>query len=115
MRIKPDVRVARNTIWPKQDVFHIPATRQNLDELLELTLNHAEPEICDHLVLYRDRQVLLWLHDASDGTCTDTLRSERPNLNEFGKDSNRSVDDPNDGKVTLRFPYVNLAEVLPHA
>jgi hypothetical protein len=65
--IKPEVRIARNTIWPKQDFFHIPATRVNLDEILEFTLNHAEPEVCDHLVLYRDRQVLLWLHDASDG------------------------------------------------
>lgn len=32
VRIDPDVRTARNTIWPKQDFFHILATRENIDQ-----------------------------------------------------------------------------------
>ena len=67
VRIEPDVRIAPGTVWPKDEFFHIPATPENLDQLLEFTLNHAVPEICDHVVLYRDQQALLWLHDAGDG------------------------------------------------
>jgi hypothetical protein len=46
VRIEPDVQIARGTAWPKRDLFHIPATKENIDELLELTLNHAVLEIC---------------------------------------------------------------------
>lgn len=67
VQVQPDVRIARGTTWPKQEFLHVAATRENFDQLLELSLNHAEPEIGDHLVLYRNRQVLLWLHDIADG------------------------------------------------
>lgn len=67
VRLKPEVRISPNTIWPKDEFFHIPATRENLDQLLEFTLQYAVPKICDHVVLYRDQQALLWLHDAGDG------------------------------------------------
>ena len=67
VRVEPEVRIARGTIWPKDEFFHIPATRENIDRLLDLTLNHAVPEICDHVVLYREQRALLWLHDAGDG------------------------------------------------
>lgn len=65
--LEPDVRIARGTTRPKQDLFYIPATKENIDELLKFTLNHAVPEICDHLVLFKGQQALLWLHDAGDG------------------------------------------------
>ncbi len=56
VRLEPSVRISPNTIWPKDEFFHIPATRENVDQLLEFSLNHAVPEICDHVVLYRDQQ-----------------------------------------------------------
>jgi hypothetical protein len=65
--IAASVDVERGTIWPKQDLFHIPLVGTNLKELLELAELHAGPEICDHLVVYRDHEVLLWAHDAGDG------------------------------------------------
>lgn len=67
VKVAPRVRISRNTVWPKHDFFHVPATRSNLDKLLDFTLEYALPEICDHVVLYKDLRVLLWLHDAGDG------------------------------------------------
>ena len=55
------------TIWPKPAVFHLPLGGTNLVELREIAESHAEPEVADHLVVYRGRQVLLWAHDAGAG------------------------------------------------
>jgi hypothetical protein len=59
--------VARNTLWPRSRVFHLPLTGANLHELRTLAERHAEPEIADHLVVYRGETVLLWAHDAGYG------------------------------------------------
>jgi hypothetical protein len=56
--------VEPNTIWPKPRVFHLPLSGTNLEEFRALADQHAEPEIADHLVVYRGRDVLLWAHDA---------------------------------------------------
>jgi hypothetical protein len=59
--------IARNTIWPKPKTFHLPLEATNLSELRALAEHHAEPEVCDHLVVYCDDKVLLWAHDAGYG------------------------------------------------
>jgi hypothetical protein len=56
-----------NSLWPKPRFFHLPLTGTNLAELRSLADQHAEPEVTDHLVVYRENQVLLWAHDAGDG------------------------------------------------
>jgi hypothetical protein len=79
--IAPDVRaflearpatastpVKRGTIWPRPKSFHLPLTRANLAGLRELAENHAEPEICDHLVVYRGDRLLLEAYDAGNNT-----------------------------------------------
>lgn len=63
VRIKPEVRIARGTLWPKRDFFHVPATRENVDEILELTLNHAERRVHGTLVSSQSRQRI---HDGGD-------------------------------------------------
>ncbi|HEX9198148.1 MAG TPA: hypothetical protein VF865_01205, partial [Acidobacteriaceae bacterium] len=55
------------TLWPKPKVFHIPLTGDNLADFRNLAENHAEPEVADHLVVYRGNDVLLWAHDAGYG------------------------------------------------
>jgi hypothetical protein len=59
--------VEPNTLWPKPHRFHLPLVGTNLTELRLLAEEHAEPEVADHLVVYRDHAVLLWAHDAGDG------------------------------------------------
>jgi hypothetical protein len=78
--IAPDVRtflesrraehpreVARGTVYPATSTFHLPLNDQNLTELRALADLHAEPEICDHLAVYRDGELLLTAYDAGDG------------------------------------------------
>jgi hypothetical protein len=59
--------IKANTLWPKPKVFHIPLTGDNLTEFRNLAEKHAEPEVADHLVVYRGEDVLLWAHDAGYG------------------------------------------------
>ena len=59
--------ITANTLWPRPKVFHIPLAGDNLAELRDLAEKHAEPEVADHLVVYRGEDVLLWAHDAGDG------------------------------------------------
>jgi hypothetical protein len=56
----------RGSTGRKQKIFHIPLAETNLAELRELAEHHAAPEICDHLVVYRDDQILLAAYDAGD-------------------------------------------------
>jgi hypothetical protein len=62
--------IEANTLWPKPRFFHLPLTGTNLAELRALAEHHAEPEVADHLVVYRDIDVLLWAHDAGAGYVT---------------------------------------------
>jgi len=60
--------VGAGTVWPKPELFHLPLSGTNLAELRTLVgEGHAEPEITDHLVVYRGDRVLLWAHDAGFG------------------------------------------------
>jgi hypothetical protein len=59
--------ITPNTLWPKPKVFHIPLTGDNIAEFRDLAEKHAEPEVADHLVVYRGEDVLLWAHDAGGG------------------------------------------------
>ncbi len=54
----------RNTIWPKENLFHIAFTADTLNGLATLARNHAEPEIASHLFVYEDAQALLEYPDA---------------------------------------------------
>lgn len=56
-----------NTPWPKPKVFHLPLTGDNLADFRNLAEKHAEPEVADHLVVYRGDDVLMWAHDAGSG------------------------------------------------
>jgi hypothetical protein len=57
-------QVARGTVWPRASVFHVETKPSVLVELAELAEHCAGPEICDHLHVYKDGQVLLEWHDA---------------------------------------------------
>lgn len=58
------VHVALGTIWPRPEVFHVPASEQALDQLVSLMTHHAEPQLAVHFHVYRESDVLLQWHDA---------------------------------------------------
>jgi hypothetical protein len=60
-------KIEPGTIWPRQQFLHLPLEGANLAGLRALAERHAEPEIADHLMVYRDDEVLLWAPDAGDG------------------------------------------------
>jgi len=47
--------------------YHIPLTRDNAEALADLAENHAEPEVCDHLHVYKHETMLMEGHDWYDG------------------------------------------------
>jgi hypothetical protein len=59
--------IKAHTLWPKPKVFHMSLTGDNLAEVRKLAEKHAEPEVADHVVVYRGEEVLLWAHDAGYG------------------------------------------------
>lgn len=74
--VEPVAHVTRGTIWPGPRSFHVPTTAVLLRRLCELADRHAAHEICDHLVVYRDGQVLLSAYDA--GAETVWVRRDLP-------------------------------------
>ena len=58
--------VAMGTIWPRPNVFHVPATPENLLRLADIAEHCAEPEVAIHFHVYKDHQILLQWHDAPD-------------------------------------------------
>lgn len=64
--IPADQPIARGTVWPRQQVHHLPASSAVFDALSQLADHHASPEICEHLVIYRDSLVLVDWYDAFD-------------------------------------------------
>jgi hypothetical protein len=61
----PEVsHIAIGTIWPRPEVFHIPATSENLLRLAALTERCAKPQVASHFHIYRNNRILLEWYDA---------------------------------------------------
>jgi len=52
------------TLWPVSEKFRCKFSARFMDQLAELTQNHAEPELLDHLSLYKGTEALVFWHDA---------------------------------------------------
>lgn len=52
------------TIFPRSAKFRCRFSAELADALSALAEKHAEPELLDHLALYRDSEELLFWHDA---------------------------------------------------
>lgn len=58
--------------------FYMPATEANLRGLADVAENFAEPEVCDHLLVYRDKRVILhWYDLPSDPLYLSTTIDEK--------------------------------------
>ncbi len=79
------VQIARGTIWPRQQVFHLPATPDVFAGLSRLADHHAIPEICEHLVVFRDSLVLVDWYDAFDREAYASSTIPEQNISEFAE------------------------------
>jgi hypothetical protein len=64
LQVEPQLRIRLNTIWPRSNFFHLPASAASLAELAHFAENHATPELAIHICAYHGNQVLLEWHDA---------------------------------------------------
>lgn len=53
-----------STIWPESTKLRCSFTPALVTELASLAENHAEPELFDHVYLYRGNDPLVWWNDA---------------------------------------------------
>jgi hypothetical protein len=60
-------RVAPGTLYPAPEAYHLPLEHPNLAELRSIAERHAEPEVADHLAVYRGDALLLTAYDAGAG------------------------------------------------
>jgi hypothetical protein len=63
-RVKETCKVQLGTLWPRPSIYHVFCNDETLFELANLSERHAVPEICDHLNVYKDGEVLLSWYDA---------------------------------------------------
>ena len=65
-QIEPAGQVARGTIWPRCEVFHIPLTPSTIKELAEISERMAHPELAIHTHVTEPGRTILEWHDAFD-------------------------------------------------
>ncbi len=56
--------IARGTVWPKQHVVHLPATKQNIERLSEFSKDVSPLQIATHFHVYEDSNVIIEWYDA---------------------------------------------------
>jgi len=59
-----DFLPSRQTIWPRSKCFRCKLSEEFINEISQLSQNHAEPELMDHLSVYKGGQAILEWHDA---------------------------------------------------
>lgn len=57
-------KIARGTVWPKQSVVHIPATKPIIDDLAELAKGISPLELAAHFHVYDHGEVIFEWYDA---------------------------------------------------
>jgi len=53
----------RQTLWPMSTLYRCKFSQRLCDEMQELSSRHAQPELCDHLSIYRGEEEVLAFHD----------------------------------------------------
>jgi hypothetical protein len=83
--IVPPEQVARGTIWPRCEVFHIPLTGSTIEELALIAERIAHPELAIHTHVYEPGQMILEWHDAFDNPMLIDARVDEVQVTEFAR------------------------------
>ena len=71
-------------------IFYMPITGKNLRGFAALAERYAEPEICDHLRVYRDNRIILSWHDLPSDPIYVVKEYDEDVLKEFCKRCERN-------------------------
>ena len=58
--------IRSGTIWPKQKIIHVTFSFEICGKLGNILDRHAAPELCEHMYVYKDNNVLVEWHDFGD-------------------------------------------------
>ena len=84
-RARNAVSVARDTIFPVPDTYHVCFTPQVIAGLIELTARHEQPEMFDHIKAYKGESLLFSFHDAFCGWFNISQRVPAESVTKFGE------------------------------
>ena len=90
-QIDPTEQVARGTIWPHCEVFHIPLSPSTIEELAEISERIAYPELALHMHVYEPGQMILEWHDALDNPMHIDARIAEASVADFARSIGFSV------------------------
>lgn len=62
--VKPTVRIAPGTIWPRPDIYHVPMSRDILERLARIVDDKGVAFLAFHVHVYANGEVVLQWHDA---------------------------------------------------
>jgi hypothetical protein len=62
--IRSNMTRNRGTLWPRSELHHVPITPEVMSALAELAEVRAEHDMVDHMIAYRDDEILLEWYDA---------------------------------------------------
>lgn len=61
--ISEQTHVSVGTLWPRPDYYHVPATKQNIAILANISEKIAAPELAIHFHVYSNGGIILEWHD----------------------------------------------------
>ena len=85
IKIEPRAGVRCEPHFFGPDAYHVPATVDNLAGLADMAEHHADPEVADHMVVYRDTTVLLEWYDAGANPIWITKDIDEDRIASFGR------------------------------
>ncbi|MGK0190641.1 MAG: hypothetical protein ACI9R3_006471 [Verrucomicrobiales bacterium] len=83
--IEPIEQVARGTIWPRCEVFHIPLAESTIEELALISERIAHPELAIHTHAYEPGRMILEWHDAFDNPMLIDARIGEDQVTDFAR------------------------------
>lgn len=84
-QIQPLDKIRKGTIWPKQDIIHIPAKELIIDELANFA-KHASPfEFAIHFHVYQSGHMILEWYDAFTEDIWISSQVPKENIKAFAK------------------------------
>ena len=85
LKVKPSKGTRCEPYFLGPEAYHIPITVNNLNHLADIAENHAEPEVADHIIVYRDTSVLLEWYDVGSNPIWLARDIAKETADDFGR------------------------------